>query len=369
MRHLCLAVPASALFLTLACGGEPETSGTTSGSAGTTATTGGIASTGGSTATGGSTSTATGGNAPATGGTATTGGQPATGGAAPTGGTESGGASTTSGGTDPGPDPTPTSGCDAATFPESGTYTMEIQGTTREYIVSVPQGYDGSDPTRLVFVYHGLTGTAEMTAGNGRFGYFGIQSVSDNQAILVAPQGLASTPDGTDYAWRNDNGEDSEFARAMMERLSSEYCIDAERIFVTGMSYGGIASNTIGCDVGDVVRAIAPIAGAGPGFGQFGGGGPSCMGQVAALLIHGTSDDTVAFSNGEASRDHWREANGCSDQSTVVENQACADYEGCECVLYSGCQDGYPVEFCSHPDGHIIPNFSAQTIWDFFMQF
>jgi poly(3-hydroxybutyrate) depolymerase len=267
------------------------------------------------------------------------------------------------------PDPVPTSGCDAATWPDSGTYTMEIQSTEREYVLAVPEGYDGTTPTRLVFVYHGLGGTAAQTAGSGNFGYFGIARVSEGNAILVAPQGLPSSEGGTDYAWRNSNGEDTEFARAMIERIGGEYCVDAQRIFVTGMSYGGVASNDIGCDVGDVVRAIAPIAGAGPGFGSFGGGGPSCMGQVAALLIHGIADSTVYFEQGEASRDHWLEANGCGTESTPVENQACADYEGCQCVEHSGCQADYPVQFCSHPDGHIIPQFSAQTIWNFFLRF
>ena len=348
-------------LLGLGCSESADGTGDGAGAGAAGATTGGTGGTSGAAGAGVSGAGAsTGGGGAATGGAAT-GGSPSGG----TGGTTTGGTAGSGGGAGM----TPTSGCNASSFPASGTYTMEIQAKTREWVITVPDGYDPATPTILVFVYHGFGGTAAMTAGSGRFGYFGLSTVVNGAAILVAPQGLPSTDGGDDFAWRNENAEDTEFARRMIERFSSEYCIDANRIFVTGMSYGGVASNDIGCDVGDLVRAIAPIAGAGPGFGQFGGGGPTCMGQVAALMIHGETDETVPFTSGEESRDHWLAANGCGDQAAPVENAACAAYEGCECVEYSGCQADHPVQFCSHPDGHIIPNFSAQTIWNFFQRF
>ena len=185
-------------------------------------------------------------------------------------------------------------------------------------------------------------------------------SVNDGSAILVAGQGLATADDPTGYAWRNTDGEDIAFTRAMVDWFSSNFCIDADRIFSTGMSYGGVMSNTVGCELGDVMRAIAPIAGAGPGFGGF--GTPDCVGPVAALLIHGTADETVAFSSGEASRDYWLEANGCGTTTAPVDP---TEY----CVAYDGCGAGTPVVWCVHDGGHTIPDFSAQTVWDFFAQF
>lgn len=183
---------------------------------------------------------------------------------------------------------------------------------------------------------------------------------------------MPSTDGGVDYAWRNTNGEDTAFARAMMEQFTTQYCIDSERIFVAGMSYGGV-TNDVGCEVGDLVRAIAPIAGAGPGFGQFGGSGPTCLGQVAALMIHGTADTTVDFTLGESSRDHCLAANHCN---TLSPTRVCVAGDTCDpttatqyCDIYSGCDTGYPVDFCVHPGGHTIPTFSAQQISDFFAQF
>ena len=54
-----------------------------------------------------------------------------------------------------------------------------------------------------------------------------------------------------------------------------------------------------GCQLGDVFRAIAPIAGSGPGFGTR---TPTCVGQVAAWLAHGNQDTVVQFTAGTRSR-------------------------------------------------------------------
>jgi poly(3-hydroxybutyrate) depolymerase len=133
--------------------------------------------------------------------------------------------------------------------------------------------------------------------------------------------------------------------------------IDNDRIFSTGFSYGGIMSNTVGCQMGDIFRAIAPMAGSGPR--SFGGG--SCMGEVAAILYHGQSDNIVSFASGQNSRDHWVEANGC-DTTTTPGSPS-------QCVEYNGCNDGYPVIWCEYPGGHTQPSFGADTTWAFFERF
>jgi polyhydroxybutyrate depolymerase len=49
----------------------------------------------------------------------------------------------------------------------------------------------------------------------------------------------------------------------MVTWATTNYCIDRSRIFSVGMSYGGIMSNTLGCEMGDVFRALAPMSGSG----------------------------------------------------------------------------------------------------------
>lgn len=243
-------------------------------------------------------------------------------------------------------------GCSNRDFPQSGTYTMDVDGTQREYVITLPDNYNPDTPYRLVFAWHYMGGTAE---GIANASYYGLRGRSGNSAIFVAGQGLSNN--GT-TGWPNTNGRDVAFARAMYSELSSEYCIDTERVFATGMSYGGIMSNTVGCAMGDVFRAIAPIAGMGPGYGGF---GAQCAGQVAAWIAHGNTDNIVPFSSGQASRDHWAEENSCSEMSSPTSPSPC--------VAYDGCDVGYPVHWCEFDGGHTIPGFASEAIWNFFEQF
>jgi poly(3-hydroxybutyrate) depolymerase len=138
----------------------------------------------------------------------------------------------------------------------------------------------------------------------------------------------------------------------MLEFARGALCVDEARIFATGHSSGGFFTNTLGCQRGDVLRAIAPVAGGGP-FG-----GANCTGEVAVWLAHGENDPTVAFATGVASRDAWLRRDGCS-ATTEIASPA-------ECVDYTGCNEGLPVRWCVHQDGHNWPDFAPQGMWDFF---
>jgi polyhydroxybutyrate depolymerase len=208
-----------------------------------------------------------------------------------------------------------------------------------------------------VFAFHGLTGTMEQIAngfGGRNNGYYGLQSRMEN-TIFVAPQGLAPEDEPDQFGWPNEGGRDVAFVEAMVEWLSSNYCIDSTRIFSTGMSYGGIMSNTLGCQMPDTFRAIGSIAGA-----MFGRN--NCTGkQVAAWMTHGTADMTVMYSQGETARDAFIAKNHCTETTMATTPEGC--------VAYQGCDAGYPVVWCTHDGGHTVPSFSGEAISTFFNQF
>jgi poly(3-hydroxybutyrate) depolymerase len=318
------------------------------GAAGTIAGIGGVGGVGGSGA--GGTSGVGGAAGMIVGSGGMTGGVGGAGGQAGTmAGAGAGGEAGTMAGAGGGP-PMMSAGCGKSDTPGSGTFTIDVDGLEREYIVKIPSGYDASRAYRLIFTWHYLGGSAAGIAGGFGGGYYGLESRSEGSAIFVSPEGI-------DAAWPNTGGRDVAFGRAMVEWMRENYCIDNERIFSTGFSYGGIMSNTAGCAMGDIFRAIAPMAGSGPR--SFGGGG--CMGEVAAILFHGQSDNVVSFASGQSSRDHWVEANGC-DTTTTPGSPS-------QCVEYNGCNDGYPVIWCEYPGGHTQPSIGADATWAFFERF
>jgi poly(3-hydroxybutyrate) depolymerase len=239
-------------------------------------------------------------------------------------------------------------GCGKTSFPPSARNMIDIMGTQREYIVKLPANYDANKPYKLVFAWHYLGGNAQGIATGFGGGYYGLESLSAGSTIFVAPEGI-------DAAWPNTGGRDINFAKAMVAWMRSNYCIDNKRIFSVGFSYGAIMSNTVGCQMGDVFRAIAPMSGSGPL-------GTGCKGPVAAWMAHGTADTTVAFSGGQRSRDHWIMANGCTTQTMPTDPSPC--------VSYQGCMPGYPVVWCENAGaGHTQPSYGGSAIWKFFSQF
>jgi poly(3-hydroxybutyrate) depolymerase len=260
----------------------------------------------------------------------------------------------------PSADPVPSEGCGSAIMPPSGAQSMEVDGTTREFIVKLPANYDANRPYRLIFGWHGLGGSAMQVAGGFGGGFYGQATRSENSAVLIAGQGLPTMNANGEMGgagWPNTGGRDVAFARKLVEFAQGHYCIDKSRIFSVGMSYGGIMSNTVGCQLGDVFRAIAPIAGAGPRtFGNT-----MCVGQVAAWIAHGNMDTVVSFDSGKASRDYWVMSNHCQSATTPVGPERCVAYEGCDA--------GHPVHWCEFDGEHTVPPFAADAIWSFFSQF
>lgn len=247
--------------------------------------------------------------------------------------------------------PAGTPGCGLEVASGDADVEIQVGADAREYILVVPDGYDPSVPMPLVLAYHGLGGTSDLARL-----YFHIESAADDQAIFVYPQALPLASMGGQTGWDlSPAGNDVAFFDAIVQEVSQGLCIDEQRVFATGHSFGGYMSNALGCFRASVLRAIGPVAG-GPPFG-------ACEGDtVAAWLTHGTGDAVVPFSQGQQARDALLDRNGC-DAGTAAVDPA-------PCVAYEGCAEGMPVVWCEHQEtelqGHAWPRFAGPAIWAFF---
>jgi polyhydroxybutyrate depolymerase len=325
-RALLAIVTCSSLLA--ACGDDTGSSSSGGGSGGASAT-GSTTGQGSPSASSGAQGTSSSGD----GGGSSSGGTPSSSGASsPTASSSSGGA---------------TVGCGQGSPTGVVPISIDVEGTTRTGILSVPETYDPNTPIPLVFAWHGAGND-----GEGARGYFGIEQASAGGAIFVYLDGLPVDGGGSGWDLTGD-GREIDLFDAELAAIVASYCIDDERIFSTGHSYGGYMTNAVGCARPDVFRAIAPVAGGGPFFECDPVGLP-------ALVIHGDPDDVVSFDQGVDSRDHWIEQNGCAATSQATEPEGC--------VLYDGCATG-PMEFCVHGENHNWPGMAAGTIWGFFEQF
>lgn len=281
------------------------------------------------------------------------GGSSESGGDVTAGGSHTGGADG-SGGSSPLLDPVPSPGCNTVP-PTDGPGTIQVGDSAREYILRLPEGYDGTTPNRIVFAFHGAAGSA-VQVDNGdpprsdlepTGPYFGIKDQADNRTIFVAGQALGS--------WDSSGKSDLDYVRALLDSFENQLCIDESRVFATGFSMGAIMTITIACNLSDLFRAVAPMSGALPG------NCPADGQHIAYWASHGTNDTTIDISQGEAARDEFVQRNHCQTNTESTQPDGC--------VSYLDCDPGYPVDWCPFDGIHQPPPFSGTAIWGFFSQF
>ena len=251
------------------------------------------------------------------------------------------------GGTGGGGEVRKSAGCGSMSAPKSGTYTINVGGTDRTYILDVPTNYDRNNPYKLVFAWHPRDGSAQAIATSDG-GYYGLKPRANDTAIFVAG-------DGIDGGWANSGGRDVAFTKAMIDRFNSQLCIDQGRIFSMGWSFGGMFSFALGCAMGDVFRAIAPASGA------LISGCDEGTHPVAMWGAHGVYDNLVSIDSGRAGRDVFLKRNHCSDTKSATDSNGCVSYQGCD--------PGSPVVWCEWQGGHTFPEFGRDEVWKFFATF
>jgi polyhydroxybutyrate depolymerase len=236
----------------------------------------------------------------------------------------------------------------------SAQQTMEVGGTTRYYLLDVPESADNETPLMLIFGLHGFDMNNVAVKD-----LYNFTERSNGQAITVLPQGEGPPPgdvshwgDGVLESTWSGNQANYDFIQGLIASLGERYCLDRSRVFIVGFSMGAFFTNTIACEHNDWFRGFAPIA----------GGGPTSCGsdiQSAIMVQHGTEDPIVELSSGEETRDIWIEQNGCSQSST-------SSFNGCE--SYDDCPEGKPVVWCTAAFDHYIPENVTANIWSFFSE-
>jgi polyhydroxybutyrate depolymerase len=335
----------------VASGGQPSGGANAAGgvvASGGRVGTGGRVGVGGRDASGGS--VGAGGSSPATGGSLGTGGSVATGGDTSTGGTGAGGADGASPGCSGGKTTSP---CGKS----GGTKcTLTSNSKTREYYLILPSNYDSAKPYPVVVELHGMIATAEMALS-----WFKDIPTNMPDAIYIAPQGLKHAEQGGGAngkevtGWANVDGEDIQFMKDLVSATGKDYCVDSARVFAVGFSYGGMFSYAIGCELGGLFRAIAPMSGALLS-------GCNLSGKPVAMWgSHGTNDSMVPIASGRQARDKILQQNHCGTETQPVDPSPC--------VAYQGCDEGYPVTWCEWDGDHDRPPFGSSAVAAFFKQF
>ena len=268
----------------------------------------------------------------------------------------------------------------------------------RTFIVHIGLSYDADRPTPLVFVLHGGGGTAE-----GMPGFTGFNAIADRENfIVVYPDGIENHwNDGREpkvYSTHKENTDDTGFISMLIDALAQDLNIDMKRVYVTGISNGGMMSHRLGCELSGRIAAIAPVASSIPANMED-KWEPSE--PVSVLIMNGTHDPLVPWEGGEIRMEgirlgttipvddtvrFWVDKNGCAVNPEITKLTERNETDGTSVWMevYSTCTKGvevvlFGVENGGHtwPGGfqyaaeHIIGKTSrefdaSEIIWQFF---
>jgi polyhydroxybutyrate depolymerase len=350
--------------------------GTTSGSGGTRV--GGVTGSGGRTGAGGA--TGSGGATSAGGETGQgTGGAPASGGVSGSTGRPDAGSMRDTTPNDASQDVlTPTDAADAppAQCPSTSTLkagdnklTLQFGGRSRSYTVYVPSSVKAGTAVPLIFDFHGHGANSAQEESSS-----GWKKKADQVGFITV------YPEGVDSSWNvgsccglamSENVDDVGFTRAMIEAVSKAACIDAKRVYATGMSNGAGFAQRLACEAADAIAAIAaasadlvtdPCTPARP---------------ISELAFRGLSDTMVAYEGGKTGSTGWYSpgAKGTLDLWKKIDQctgsvQTTLQY----CETYSTCAAGVEVTLCSLPNtGHDTYNNAVgmkvpDVAWEMFQR-
>ena len=165
---------------------------------------------------------------------------------------------------------------------------IEIAGRLRDYAVYIPESYYPQRPAAMIINFH-----AFGAAGPKQERISQMAPIAEEaNVILVYPNAL-----GEPASWNFRNGisnnTDLQFVAALIETLPDRLMIDRSRVFVMGLSNGGGFAHRVACEMGEVLRGLATVAGVYPAVGRCDPNRP-----VPTIAFHGNVDSIVPFQGG-----------------------------------------------------------------------
>ena len=247
---------------------------------------------------------------------------------------------------------------------------------SREYMIYVPEMYDESTKVPILFNFHGGSGTA-----SGHVYFSDMRLIADTaNFILVYPQGLYNV-------WNNSLSSDSNsknktddfgFVEAMISKISSDYSIDATRVYAMGFSNGADMSHALACVLSDKIAAIVSMGGLLYKHTSE-NTNPSPKGIMS---IHGTNDNERPYYNGidgyylsiEKMHEYWISHNNINTPPIIYSFSSkglSIDYYSYKNSIKNISIDHYKVVDAGHDwlDFNHLDLNTNQLIWNFLSQY
>ncbi|RDH77017.1 polyhydroxybutyrate depolymerase [Mycolicibacterium moriokaense] len=240
-------------------------------------------------------------------------------------------------------------------------HSLRAGGLDRSYLLYIPDELPASAP--LVVMLHGGFGSAQQAERA-----YGWDQLADTAKFVVA------YPDGEGHAWNTNGGccgrpgreniDDVGFVTAVVADISANIGVDANRVYATGISNGGMMAYALACNTG-TFAAIGPDSAT-----QL--DGCAAPHPTSVMHIHGTDDRLIRYDgepgagvariDGPAVADlnaFWRRVDRCAAPTSTT--------GGAITTSTADCADGRGVVLTTVAGGgHEWPGFATSSLWQFF---
>ena len=255
---------------------------------------------------------------------------------------------------------------------------LNHNGLNRSYYLHLPPQNKSKNRLPVMLVLHG----GSKANGDETAKQTGYNNLADKYGFIVAyPNGVDSQwNDGRGGTYRNTNNnkiDDVGFISTLINKLVHTYNGDARRIYITGVSNGGMMTLRLGCELSTKLAAIAPVIANIP---QNIINRCKPKSPLPVLLMNGTKDPIVPWEGGNVhffkrkmgkvvstaqTIDFWVKHNRCNpnpniesvpdrvrrDGSTVTISRYRNNSKSCDVVLYT-----------IHGGGHAFPGSHTREL-------
>ena len=249
-------------------------------------------------------------------------------------------------------------------------------GGSRPADVKLPNPYNASetDPAKkhpLIVLLHGYGATGVLQDF-----YFRLSREANPRGYVVAlPDGTLNSQgqrfwNATDACCDNEGQgpDDIAYVRDLVRQIVARYAVDPARVYLMGHSNGGFLTLRLACEQAKRFAAVVSLAGA--TWADPARCAPEL--PIGVLTVHGTADQTVAYSGGtfvqkgktiaypsaQTTIDTFATRNGCT-KPVIVEGSLdfVDDVLGAETkpAHYQGCKAGGMTEHWEVEGGSHIP--------------
>jgi len=177
-----------------------------------------------------------------------------------------------------------------------GSETVKVGSVAREYRLVAPKSVDLAKPAPLVIAFHGMV----IDSKDFMPLYTKLNDTADkHKFILVYPEAI-----GKSWGLVPDKVKsDLDFFDALLAKVTADYKIDPDRMYVLGMSNGGYFAHLVGKERSKTVAAVASHSGP---LGLQTLFGVKAERKFPVLIIHGDQDKILPVDFARENRDKYK---------------------------------------------------------------